>query len=399
MIIKQCSYCNNNIRIHEIKFPVVNDYGGVIVECEACANLSYTEIINPEETAISKGAKKVDTWDNEIVTTEKALEKYPNIKELKSGLVVVGDFESREYEFDYRAPHIYLCESCGKEVESVSKSELLKNSTSISKAYDNLMNFILANHRYQRDSFVVEVNVECDCGQKFISYWHSKFVPNNKSINLNSEVFLIGTNMPLRSENIDGIMSKNDCKRILEKFVIRWNAIHSRLLIVTPFVGHQWLSQEEIIELWDWIKNFLNPEKSTLVTRTATFNKYKKACEEKGISIDILDNFGLNNLIIKDFTRKQDFHAKIYVGYSLDKSEIIMGSFNLMDGPSVENISFKSCTFKNFLDRFILPMKITIETPSTIEKYWSHIIQNKDGDWISNEIESQAILTEITKYK
>lgn len=67
MKIKQCPECNNNIRILEVKFPVVNDYGGIIVKCEKCRNLSYVEIINPVETAISKGAEKIDTWDNRHV--------------------------------------------------------------------------------------------------------------------------------------------------------------------------------------------------------------------------------------------------------------------------------------------------------------------------------------------
>lgn len=167
---------------------------------------------------------------------------------------------------------------------------------------------------------------------------------------------------------------------------------------MTPFVGHQWMSKEEIIELWDWLKNYVDPKKTTLVTRTATFNKYKKACEDKGISIDLLDNFGINNPVIQDFTKKQDFHAKIYVGYSDVHSEILMGSFNLMNGPSMENISFLPSKYDNFTDNFISPMKITIAEPGNIESNWSHIFINENNEWISYDIGSNVILDKIMKY-
>lgn len=399
MIIKKCSHCDNNIRIHPVKFPVMNDKGGFIVECENCTNVSYCETINPVETSISKGGKKIDSWDIDVISKENALSKYGDIKELVEGVLIIGDLETREYEFNFNKPHIYHCSNCGNEVESVAKTTLEKESQNISTKYNELMNYILANHRHQYDNLIVELNVKCDCNQNFISYWHKKFIPDNNPINPEEELFLIGTNMPIMASSIDGILSKNDCKRILEKFIIRWNAIYPRLLIVTPFVGHQWLSQEEIIELWDWIKNFLDPKKSSLVTRTATYNKYKKACEEKGISIELLERYGLNNSIIQDFTKKQDFHAKIYLGYSSQNTEILLGSFNLMDGPSVENISFKSTNYDTLTNKFIAPMKITLTKPESIEPNWLRIFKNNSGEWITYEIESAKILNIIMTYE
>ena len=157
------------------------------------------------------------------------------------------------------------------------------------------------------------------------------------------------------------------------------------------------MSQEEVIELWEWIKNFLDPSKSSLVTRTATYNKYKKACEEKGISLEILDKYGLNNSIIQDFTKKQDFHSKIYVGYSSENAEMLVGSFNLMDGPSVENISFKPADYNTFMNKFINPMNIPIVNADSIETSWLRIFK-QENTWSSNTIKSSNVLSNIMNY-
>lgn len=399
MIIKKCPYCDNNIRLHPVKFPVINDNGGIIIECENCKKLSFCETINPAELGISKGGRKIDIWNIDGISKENFISKYENIKELTDGILVIGDLEVRKYEFNFDLPHIYHCSVCGVEIESVAKNALISETQNIVRQYNSLMNYILANHRGQCDNLVVEINAECKCGKLFTSYWHKKFIPDDKKINPKKDLYLIGTDLPINTSSIDGILSKNDCKRILEKFIIRWNAIYPKLLIVTPFVRHQWLSQEEIIELWDWIKNFLDQEKTSLVTRTATYNKYKKACEEKGISIDLLEKYGLNNSILQDFTKKQDFHAKIYLGYSAQNTEILLGSFNLMDGPSVENISFKSTNYDTLNDKFIAPMKIKLDEPQIIEPNWLRIFKKDNGEWINFEISSEKILKIIMTYK
>lgn len=397
MRIMQCPNCKNNIRLHKIKFPVINDYGGIVIKCEKCSELSYVVVINPDELSISLGATKIDTWDRDIIDDEKFLSKYPHIKELESGIDVIGDIESREYSFNYESTHIYYCKSCNKEVETIAKKKIEKDADNISQQFKTLMNYIAANDGWNREKLIIEVRCKCNCGQDFTAFWYYKYLINSKPIDYD-EVYLVGTDMPLNSNNINGIMSKNNCIEILEKKIIRWNVIFPRLLIVTPFVGHQWMSEEEIIELWDWLKNYVDPAKTTLVTRTATFNKYKKACEKKGVSLDLLDNFGINNTVIKDFTRKQDFHAKIYVGYSETKCEILMGSFNLMNGPSMENIAFLSSTLDNFINKFISPMNITISEPEKIEERWSHIYQNDQNEYIPFDIESDTILSKIMQY-
>lgn len=398
MLVKKFPHCDNNVRINVFKYPYAeNDKGGMILKCEECSELSYCSVTNPIETGVLKGAEKIQTWDNDVVSKDEFILKFPNIKELKNGLVVIGDLNQRHYEFDFRKPHIYYCSNCREEIESAAYAALFVESADIVCQYDSLMGYILSNGGQECEDLVLELEVKCDCDKTFVTYWHKKFVADGKKINPIVDLYLVGTDMPVLTNCIDGVMSKNDCKRILEKFVIRWNAIYPRLLIVTPFVGHQWLSQELIIELWDWIKNFLDPQKTSLITRKATFDKYKKACEEKGISLDILDSYDLNNAIIKGFTKKQDFHSKIYVGYSSDHVEMLLGSFNLMDGPSVENLSFKHSDYDLFMNKFINPMKIPIVQAESLDSDWLRIFKKED-QWSAGRIESSKILNVIMKY-
>lgn len=382
MIIKKCPNrkCNNNIRISEVRFPVINDFGGILVKCDKCAQLAYTLSINPVETAILSGAEKIEVWDDEIHNKEKFLENYSNALELEPGILVKGDFESREYKFNFSEPHIYFCSQCGSEVETSAKSALDREKELICSEFDNLMNFVLANSGFDHDDLLIEAEGDCACGKRFTSYWHYNFVANKSPLDVDKLNF-IGTDMPINSQYIDGIMSKNSCKTILEKFILRWNSIYPKSLIVTPFVGHQFLTKEDTIELWDWIKNFLDPKKSTLVTRTATYRKYVKACMDSGIDVSLLENYGLNNPVIQDFTKKQDFHAKIYVGYSEYEAEILMGSFNLMNGPSVENIAYKKMDYSLFNKKFIAPMKISLDEPGKTENTWLHM-KKKEDQWI-----------------
>ncbi len=70
------------------------------------------------------------------------------------------------------------------------------------------MNYILANSRHECDDLVVELEVKCDCDKTFVTYWHKNFVADGKKINPISDLYLVGTDMPVLTNCIDGVMSK-----------------------------------------------------------------------------------------------------------------------------------------------------------------------------------------------
>jgi hypothetical protein len=96
----------------------------------------------------------------------------------------------------------------------------------------------------------------------------------------------------------------------------------------------------------------LDPRKTVLVTRPATRTDYKKVLQEDGLDYEMLRSYGMENSLISAGVAKQDFHAKVYSGISASYVGVLSGSANLVHGKSVENISFRSITSKDFERRY-----------------------------------------------
>ena len=206
------------------------------------------------------------------------------------------------------------------------------------------------------------------------------------------ELLLIGTKNTIESASLDRICSKSECIEMLEKFILRWNFLFPKILIVTPFVGHQWMKEDQLLEFWDWLLNTLDPNKTIFITRRATFNKYKKTFEDKkGISLEFLEDYDLDNKIISNFTSKQDFHAKIFAGISSEKTEVLAGSFNLLKGKSSENLSYNTYTETIFQNNFISKLNIPIEIKPLENVDCILIYQNTDNKFSSKQIKKLEI--------
>jgi len=80
-------------------------------------------------------------------------------------------------------------------------------------------------------------------------------------------------------------------------------------------------------------------------------------------------------------TKKQDFHAKIYIGANDKFAEVLSGSFNLLRGNSVENISFSRMSIEKAVNRFIEPMNIglSVDDFKTSQRNALLIQENDDG--------------------
>lgn len=361
MRIEQCGHCGNNIRIDIVHFNGgINDYGGMIIKCDQCGFYSCTNCENPSESSIIMGGVKENCWDDEVTSIHDAIKKYPSCKATKKGLIIFGNVNESNFYYNFKSDHIYYCNECGKEIETLAENDLHLKEKDINLSFKSAMNYILANRTPDFEDLIIKTKSKCHCGNEMIFYFHTSFKANGALTPNYQEMVLSDTSVGILIDKIDGIYSKTECIRILEKFLLRWSGKMNKIIIVTPFVGHQWMSDEQLIELWEWIKNYTNQGKSTLITRTATLNKYKRACKEKSIDIDLLSFYGINNRVIEEMTKKQDFHAKIYIGVNQNKAEVLSGSFNLLEGKSVENLSFKSISIENLMSKYIIPMGIGI---------------------------------------
>lgn len=346
-----------------------NDFGGMIVECAKCKEHSFMKLYNPDESQILSGGRKISYWDNEIQLDSDILNKYSYINKLEEGVLVKGDINKRELFFDINKENIHYCKNCKKSTESLVYNILFNNQSEIINQYQSIMNYYLKGY-CNPTYLVVKLPIQCACGFKDEALLYTNFNYGNCfTQNGVNELLLIGTENNIESTKVDRIGTKTECIEILEKFIFRWNFLFPKILIATPFVGHQWMKDDEILELWEWITNYLDPNKSIFITRRATFNKYKNVFEKnKGVSLKFLEDYDLDNKVISNFTSKQDFHAKIFTGFSTERSEILSGSFNLLKGVSFENLAYNKYDgniFKNnFIDKLNIP--IDLEKPEDV---------------------------------
>lgn len=390
-VILKCSNCQNNIKVNRVKFYMDNDFGGMIVECEKCKESSFLKITNPMESHIVSGGRKIDYWDNEIQSDSDVLNKYNNIKELEKGVLVKGDINKRDLFFDVNKENIHYCKNCDNSIEPLVYNKLHNNQSSIISEYSLIVSVYYKGY-CNPTYLVVKLPFQCTCGFKDEAILYTNFSDTTtfRKDGVN-ELLLIGTENNIESTRIDRIGTKTECIEILEKFIFRWNFLFPKILIATPFVGHQWMKDDEILELWEWIANYLDPNKSIFITRRATFNKYKNAFEKNnGVSLEFLEDYDLDNKVISNFTSKQDFHAKVFTGFSNENSEILGGSFNLLKGSSFENLAYTKYSaniFKNnFIDKLNIP--IDLEKPEDVN---CALIYVENNEFKSKEVKKNDI--------
>jgi hypothetical protein len=85
--------------------------------------------------------------------------------------------------------------------------------------------------------------------------------------------------------------------------------------------------------------------------------------------------------------RKQDFHAKFFAGISEEMCEVMSGSANLVRGPSLENISFRSMPKAAFEQRYVMRLKLQKGLPAAPPRprRWV-LIDQTTGSWRATEV-------------
>ena len=137
---------------------------------------------------------------------------------------------------------------------------------------------------------------------------------------------------------------------------------HEQILLATPFVAHQWKSKVERLAIWERLLSQLDPSRTVLTTRGATFKEYKEALIESGLDHDMLARFGLENRIVGGGKRKQDSHAKVYIGLGAT-CEVLSGSANVVQGGSKENVTFQGLSRTKVEASYIEPPELTLPEP------------------------------------
>ncbi|MBK9494708.1 MAG: hypothetical protein IPO08_09205, partial [Xanthomonadales bacterium] len=281
--VANCPGCDQPHHYFEVTFPLENDRGYWEVNCSKCNELFVIELSNPRESDgnLSRQirARHEEPFDGDRAVVARDVLQH-NI-----------DLNRNSWSFNYSAVSLYRCAKDSSNLEVLAKHALGANIAGILAAYNTAVNYLLkggADH----DIALARVPLTCSCGGKHTATYYARLALGTESGPSSEDDFLLAdVSGAMMEKTLDGVVSKDEAMDILEKLVIRWNLLADQILIVAPFVGSIYLSNEKQLVIWRWLLRMLNAEKSVFLTRGATYKAYKQAMEADGVPVDLLEKF------------------------------------------------------------------------------------------------------------
>ncbi len=384
----KCPQCQNIIEFHIIDFFIENDHGEMIATCDSCDNNFRIIAKNPCESYIQHGARKKESIDYEISPASKELNTIQGVIEYN------GNLNENDVIYDTSSKSLYNCSSCGESLEKAAFLKIESSFENICRSYNQYTTIDIKGYGFSPLNALYLLNIECECDTPHKAVFYKKYDHNGIApADLNLAHI---TNAIALDSIIDGTMSKNDCMEFLKKVLIRWELFFDKILIITPFVGHQYLKEQQIIETWSSILYQITTNKTQIITRTATLNTIKKAISNNICDYEILKEYELSNKHIDGAAKLQKSHAKIYCALTEGHCEIIHGSANIAYGPSKEQITFKSYpSFKALYDNFISPLEIKNFSEKDCSNEFfdeSNVIFDEANEFSPEEVKSRDLI-------
>lgn len=399
--IAKCPNCGANINLKVGRYPGgINDSGGWVLKCNACASLFPLEVKNPDDaSSVLSGATIIDSWDDEIDNRAHTLAKYgvaDKGQTVERMLLVTCGGPEDFYGLESRA--LYRCTACGAELDARAYEALSEHLESINSAFATYLNWYLARSGGQvPEGMNARVATPCTCGRAHEARFYRNFAESFAERAADYWLIDIAPTAPAsegdKTLDIDGIFSRDDCIAILEKLLLRWQAGHSAVLLAAPFIGFNFPgAKKKVPNLWNWVLKYTNPAKTLLITRKATFNLLKEAVKDTEMDVELLKSWGLLNPTLATLNEKKaffktDFHAKFYCGISADTVEILVGSFNIHEGSYVENIHLLRYSLAEFSKRYLVGMQMFFDLkPLAKRRSMLDIFADTEGRFRCEEI-------------
>lgn len=297
---------------------------------------------------------------------------------------VVHDMPDSDYApvFDYGAAALYRCATTGQNLELEALAALGRGLEGITEAYATAENFLCGKSAFRGRHAVARVPVPCPCGDPHVATFYCDFPSGfrGQPIETYQLADVTGVDLP---DVLDGLFPKTDVMALLSKLLIRWHLTADRVIVAAPFVGTQWDNEDKRKARWSWLLAQLRPDQAMLITRAAAYKAFKDL-KDGDVTYDLLQRYGLANSIVAADVRKQDFHAKFFIGLGPEGAEVLSGSANLMDGPSIENIAYRTMTPDRCLERYIAVMGVQL--PPTRGRASQYVlIEAREGRWTSRD--------------
>ena len=352
------SSCNFVYQFQDIIHPLVNDKGYVVFKCPNCSNLTKTKVNN------------IDIYysHSNFVRAYELYEYTDDIIEMDS---IDDDFKSE----DKISVENKIWDTESIEFYRRCQTVIDQNSGKISEELKNIESAYLASINCARniEKLCFKINIE---GQDCLLI---KRINSERDFTTDNLVF-VGTNELKIKSLANGVYDRDYCYNILDNALRRWNVLSNLIVFVSPFIGFDYKTDkydEQIIKYWRWLDEIIDIGKTIFVTRKKTINRLKEALNNKERTYDVLKEWDALSDLLKVAAeyngRKKDasksrvqtlgdskFHAKFYAGIIDETVEVLMGSYNIHQGKSLENITFLRYPINEFQQKFLDPFKIRI---------------------------------------
>lgn len=368
----KCPDCGEPHHYVEIKFPMVNDRGGWVIECSKCKMHFTVALRNPQES-VAKGFTVISRFDDDHDSDERTTPAASEIAEYSL------DVNSEVSRFRYGENPIYRCINTGEELESAALMELKNQRSQLNGQIASAINYALSSRTPDVEHAVIQFHAPCTCGHRHRATFYFPFRLDGSAPPEAEDMLLADIEGSSLEDELTGIFSKSFLMDALEKLIVRWRLKFDQVVIASPFIAHQWMSKQNKLAVWEWFLGILEPQRTTFITRLASYKGYKDALLDSGLDHKVLADFGLENRIIGAGTKKQDFHAKVYIGLG-ERSEVLSGSANLLRGPSLENASFSTLPINRLEKRYLAPLGVTPMKPSPRPTHHL-LIEQSEGTW------------------
>lgn len=370
--VAKCPFCGAPHQYVEVKFPIENDRGGWEVACHKCGKPFMISLRNPEES-LARNLKILQRFDDDLGGYRGSAPPATEVVEYSL------DMNENRLCYDYTRSPIYRCTQSGKDVEKAAFGQLESYLSTVHDQFYDARNYILASRVPELDHVVVTVPVPCQCGSTHNAVFYFRLFLNDTPAPSASEMLLANVDGASLEDELTGIYSKSFLMDALQKLIARWRLKFDQIVIASPFIAHQYMSKEEKLVVWEWLLGILDPQRTLFITRSNSYKDYKTALLDSGVDHDMLARFGLESRIIGASTKKQDFHAKVYVGVG-ETCEILSGSANLVPGKSLENASFTTMDRGRVDARYLEPLGVVLPPAPTRARHHLGIKQD-GGKW------------------
>lgn len=387
------SSCHFVYQFQDIIHPLINDKGYVVFKCPNCGNLTKTKVNNIDIYDLHPNfvrAYELDEYTGDIIEMDSIDDDFKSEDKIS---VENRIWDTKSIEFYKRCQTV-----------------IDQNSSKISKELKDIENAYLASIFVARDieRLLFKINIE---GQDCLLI---KRINSERDFTTDNLVF-VGTNELKIKSLANGVYDRDYCYNILDNALRRWNVLSNQIVFVSPFIGFDYKTDKydgQIIKYWRWLDEIIDIGKTIFVTRKKTINRLKEALRNKERTYDVLKEWDALSDLLKVADRydgrKQDanksrvqtysdskFHAKFYAGIIDEDVEVLMGSYNIHQGKSLENITFHRYPRKEFQKRFLDPFKIKITDFIQKEDYFQSALIEINNDDVNTTLLNHSKYKEL----